>query len=70
MRYLLAAIFVCALGMPAASALPAAGAADALVLTKASPIEQIGKRAAKPRAKRSKSGGDGGIHPLVGSGGY
>lgn len=69
MRYVLAAIFVCALGMPAASALPAAGA-NALVLTKASPIEQAGKRAAKPRAKRAKSGADSGIHPLVGSGGY
>jgi hypothetical protein len=67
MRYVLAVIFICAVGAPAASALPTLGA-DQLVLLKASPVEQAGKRA-RPRPKR-QSRDQGGIHPLVGSGGY
>ncbi|MGA8169770.1 MAG: hypothetical protein WB816_02875 [Methylocystis sp.] len=67
MRYVLAAIFICALGLPEASALPTAGA-NSLVLTKAPPIEQVAKRnKARPRRKSQDLGG---IHPLVGSGGY
>jgi hypothetical protein len=67
MRYVLVAIFVCAVGMPAASALPTVSP-NSLSLLKADPIEQAGKRA-RPRAHR-QSRGAGGIHPLVGSGDY
>jgi hypothetical protein len=70
MRYVLAAIFVCALGLPAASALPAAGP-DALALKKASPMVEVAKKQKASKGKRRSSGGGaGGIHPLVGSGDY
>jgi hypothetical protein len=71
MRYFLAAILICAIGAPAAFALPTVNP-GALSLSKGEPIVQVAKRSAsKPQAKKSKSGGgDGGIHPLVGSGGY
>jgi hypothetical protein len=58
MRYLLATLLVCALGAPIAEAKSASGAKSAST--------------SKP-AKSKKSGGAadlGGIHPLVGSGGY
>jgi hypothetical protein len=57
MRYILAALLVCALGLPAAQAKSASGA----------------KAAAPAKTAKKKSGGGadlGGIHPLVGSGGY
>ncbi len=67
MRFILAAIFVGALGASAASALPAASR-HSLSLTKANPLAQV------VRHKHSRSHrhghGDGGIHPLVGSGDY
>ncbi|HEY8096742.1 MAG TPA: hypothetical protein VIE65_11725 [Methylobacter sp.] len=69
MRYVLVAIFVCAVGMPAASALPAVSP-NSLSLSKAEPIAQPVKRA-RPHARRqSRGAGAGGIHPLVGSGDY
>jgi hypothetical protein len=73
MRYVLAAIFVCAVGMPAASALPTVRP-NSLPVLKANPIVQVVKHS-RPRAHRhSRSGGGGGggggIHPLVGSGDY
>ncbi|MFY9627877.1 MAG: hypothetical protein WAK03_06960 [Methylocystis sp.] len=70
MRYVLAAIFVCAVGMPAASALPTLNSNSDFVV-KANPIVQVAKRGhAQPRRQTRSSGGAGGIHPLVGSGGY
>jgi hypothetical protein len=70
MRYLLAAIFVCAIGARAASALPSVG--GGVSVTKSAPLVDVAKRAAraKSNAKAKKSQGLGGIHPLVGSGGY
>ncbi len=73
MRYVLAAIFICAVSMPAASALPTLKP-NSLSASKENPIEQAAKRS-RPRAPRhsrssGSAGGDGGIHPLVGSGGY
>jgi hypothetical protein len=67
MRYILAAIFVCALGMPAVSALPSAGL-NGLSMSKVSPVVQVAKHS-RPRASRRGSSA-GGIHPLVGSGSY
>ncbi|WP_442754295.1 hypothetical protein ACNHKD_15045 [Methylocystis sp. JAN1] len=72
MRYFLAAILACAVGAPAASALPAVSH-GALSLSKGDGVLQVAKRSAsKPQAKKTKSGGgaSSGIHPLVGSGGY
>ena len=69
MRYVLVAIFVCAVGMPAASALPTVSP-NSLSLSKAGPVAQPIKRA-RPHARRqSRAAGAGGIHPLVGSGDY
>jgi hypothetical protein len=71
MRYVLVAIFVCAVGMPAASALPTVSP-NSLSLSKAEPVAQPVKRA-RPHARRQSRGssaGAGGIHPLVGSGDY
>jgi len=69
MRYVLAVIFVCALGMPTASALPTVGS-NLVSASKANTntIVQAAKHKRAP-AKR-QSHGDNGIHPLVGSGGY
>ena len=67
MRYFLAAILVYAIGVPAASALPAAGA-NSLSAPKAEPIMQAAARS-RPHAQR-QSRKDNGIHPLVGSGDY
>lgn len=74
MRYFLAAILICAIGAPAAYALPTVSP-GALSLSSGDAILKVAKRgASKPPAKKSKSSGggssDGGIHPLVGSGGY
>lgn len=85
MRYALAAIFVCAVGMPAASCLPASGlpmvSPDSVSVWKAMPLAQAAKRN-QPRSYRNSRNGDGvrrhhnrnrngnGIHPLVGSGDY
>ncbi len=71
MRYVLVAIFVCAVGVPAASALPRVSP-NSLSLSKAELVAQPVKRA-RPHARRQSrgaSGGAGGIHPLVGSGDY
>jgi hypothetical protein len=67
MRYFLATILVCSLGVPAASALPAAGSA-LLSAPKAAPVTQAAARS-RPHAHR-QSRKDNGIHPLVGSGDY
>lgn len=67
MRYVLAAILICTVGIPAASALPTVSP-NALSLSKTSSFVQVAKRN-RPRAHRH-SGGAGGIHPLVGSGDY
>ncbi|HXY57091.1 MAG TPA: hypothetical protein VEH76_00765 [Methylocystis sp.] len=71
MRHVLAAIFILAIGAPAASALPTIGASS-VTAVKASPIEQAAAKRGRTHAQRhSKSrGGAGGIHPLVGSGDY
>jgi hypothetical protein len=69
MRYVLAAIFVCAVGMPAASALPTVSP-NSLSALKADPVVQVVKRNRAPSRRHSRSSGGGGIHPLVGSGGY
>jgi hypothetical protein len=71
MRYVLAAIFVCAVGMPAASALPTVSP-NSLSVLKGNPMVQVVRRN-RPHSHRhshrhSRSGG--GIHPLVGSGDY
>jgi hypothetical protein len=67
MRHLLAAIFLCAIALPEASASPTVGPKSVSV-SRADPIMQVAKRA-RPRAQR-QSRGDSGIHPLVGSGDY
>lgn len=66
MRYLLAAMIVCAVATPA-SALPAIGLNGPSVM-KAAPILQVAKRS-RASAVRHRHG-LGGIHPLVGSGDY
>lgn len=78
MRYVLAAIFVCSIGMPAVSALPTASS-HPVSMSKADPQVQAARRN-RPSQQHSRSGGaarhhrsrsgDGGIHPLVGSGDY
>ncbi|SFK05945.1 hypothetical protein [Methylocapsa palsarum] len=70
MRYVLAVIFVCAIGMPAASALPNVNPNSISVsASKADPIVHVAKRTRASSSRRSRAG-NGGIHPLVGSGGY
>jgi hypothetical protein len=78
MRYVLAAVFICAVGMPAASALPKVSP-NTVSVSKADPLVQVVRRN-RPhshghsrtedgiRHRHSRSGG--GIHPLVGSGDY
>jgi hypothetical protein len=66
MRYVLAAIFVCAVGMPAASALPTISL-NSLSVLKGNPIVEVAKRNRPHSHRHSHSGG---IHPLVGSGDY
>jgi hypothetical protein len=66
MRYVLAALILCAAGTPA-PALPIASP-DAPSAAKTAPIVQVAKRS---RQHASRHGhGLGGIHPLVGSGDY
>jgi hypothetical protein len=71
MRYVLATIFVCTVGMPAASALPTVSA-NSLSATKADPMVQVVRRN-RPHSHRyshrHSRRGDG-IRPLVGSGDY
>jgi hypothetical protein len=78
MRYVPAAIFVCAVGMPAASALPTVSP-NSVSVSKADPLVQV-VRQNRPHTHRDSRSGDGirhrhsrsgnGIHPLVGSGDY
>ena len=68
MRYVLAAIFVCIAGMPAASALPTVSP-NSVSVWKADPIVQVVKRK-RTRTPSHRHGRGGGIHPLVGSGDY
>jgi hypothetical protein len=78
MRYVLAAIYICAAGMPAASALPTIGPISVSV-TKAEPLVQAARHN-RPHSQRHSRSGEGsrhrharggdGIHPLVGSGDY
>jgi hypothetical protein len=79
MRYVLAAIFVCAVGMPAASALPTVSP-NSVSVSKADPRVQVVRRDRlhprvqvvrrnRPHSHRHSRSGDG-IHPLVGSGDY
>ncbi|MBL1258362.1 hypothetical protein [Methylocystis sp. Sn-Cys] len=68
MRSILALVLACAIGAPAAQALPTTGS-KALEMSKTETIAQVAKKTrAQPR--RQKSGASSGIHPLVGSGGY
>ncbi|MGA2638452.1 hypothetical protein [Methylocella sp.] len=67
MRYVLATIFVCTVGMPAASALPTVSP-NSLSASKADPMVQAATHS-RPHAHR-QSRKDNGIHPLVGSGDY
>jgi hypothetical protein len=67
MRYVLVAIFVCAVSMPAASALPAVSP-NSVSVSKAGAIVQVVRRN-RPHSHR-QSRRDDGIHPLVGSGDY
>lgn len=82
MRYFLAAALVCAIGAPAALALPAMSSGT-FELSKPGQVTQVAKRGgarsqtqtqtqAQAQAKKSKNAGSSssGIHPLVGSGEY
>jgi hypothetical protein len=72
MRFVLAAFFVSAIGMPAASALPTTSQ-NSLSISKADPIVQVAKRkqaSNRGSRKSASSGSAGGIRPLVGSGDY
>ena len=79
MRYVLATIFVCTVGMPAASALPTISP-NSVSVSKADPLVQVVRRNRPHSHRHSRSGdsirhrhsrsGDDGIHPLVGSGDY
>lgn len=68
MRFILALILVCAIGAPAASALPTIGS-KALEMSKAQMIAPVAKKT-RAQLRRQKSSASSGIHPLVGSGGY
>ena len=73
MRYVLAAILVCAVGMPAASALPTISP-NSVSVSKADPRVQEVRRNRphsrnQPHSHRHRRSGDG-IRPLVGSGDY
>lgn len=67
MRYVLATIFVCVVGLPVAYALPTVNPNRAS-MSKADPIRHV-VRSNRPRPQHHSRGG-GGIHPLVGSGSY
>lgn len=77
MRYVFSAIIVCALGIPAAFALPTAGASHVAMTN--SDMTLVAKRSggnakstSSAKASRTARGKtqDNGIHPLVGSGDY
>jgi hypothetical protein len=78
MRYVLAAIFICAAGMPAAFALPTVSP-NSVSVSKPDPLVQVVRRN-RPHSRRHTRSEDGvrhrhsrsgdGIHPLVGSGDY
>ncbi len=69
MRCVLALILLASAAAPAA-AFPAMRP-DTVSVAKAQPLVQVAKKSKAP-AQRQRRGGDssGGIHPLVGSGGY
>jgi hypothetical protein len=71
MRMVFAALLVCSLGAPMASALPIA-ATNGVSAPKSAIVVHVTKRTQRARvARQSRSGGGGGgIHPLVGSGDY
>ena len=68
MRIVFAALLVCSLGAPMASALPIA-ATNGVSAPQSAIILHVTKRAPRARVARQSRGG-GGIHPLVGSGDY
>jgi hypothetical protein len=66
MRYLVVALFSCALAAPA-FALPAAP----IGLSDGKPVVQVARKSKAPVKRQSRGGNSsGGIHPLVGSGDY
>ena len=70
MRYVLAAIFlaaifICSVGIPAASALPTVSP-NSVSVSKADPLAQVVRRN-RPHSHRHSRSEDG-IHPLAGSG--
>lgn len=67
MRYFLAAIFICMVATPAASAAPAMSP-HSVSLSKADSVVQVAKRTRAQTHRQSRGGS--GIHPLVGSGDY
>ena len=67
MRYVLVPIFVCAVGMPAVSALPTVSP-NSVSVSKADPEVRVVRRN-RPHSHRHSRREDG-IHPLVGSGDY
>jgi hypothetical protein len=67
MRYVLAMIFVCTVGMPAASAQPTVGP-NSLSASKADPMVRAVSSNRTHSHRHSRR--DDGIHPLVGSGDY
>ncbi len=67
MRYFLAALFVCAFAMPTAFALPMLPPASHS-WAKTDPIVQVAKHSKTSSHRHSR--GNGGVHPLVGSGDY
>ncbi|WP_296714581.1 hypothetical protein [Rhodoblastus sp.] len=70
MRYVLAVILACAVGVPAAHAFPTFSP-NAVSLSKTDPIAQTATKRGHARvSRRGRSRSLGGIHPLVGSGDY
>ncbi len=70
MRYVLAAIFFGAFGIPAASALTIASPQPAWSATMNPFVQVVRHRSHSRRAHGHRRGDGGGIHPLVGSGDY
>ncbi len=70
MRFILAAILLCAAAAPAASARPATNSQP--TSSKNDAVTQAAKRSKAPAQRETRGGGGnaGGIHPLVGSGEY
>jgi hypothetical protein len=72
MRYVVAICLVCAIGMPSAFAAPGISTGPAS-MGKADTAMELVKHKPGPvkhKTSRYRSRGLGGIHPLVGSGGY